>query len=144
RLTGLERQKILDELAALKKEIERLRTILGSRRLLIEIVVHELREIEQKYGNARRTTIVDDPGEIRIEDLIADEDMAITVSNTGYINGTWLDSSYHQHRVHQAAGAPRGLGAAARRQAQARNARARGGFRQPHLRGLAARLHHDL
>jgi DNA gyrase subunit A len=98
RLTGLERQKILDELAALKKEIERLRTILGSRRLLMEIVVNELREIEQKYGNARRTTIVDDPGEIRIEDLIADEDMAITVSNTGYIKRTSLDSYSQQRR----------------------------------------------
>ena len=98
RLTGLERQKILDELAALKQEIERLRTILGSRRLLMEIVVNELREIEQKYGNPRRTSIVDDPGEIRIEDLIADEDMAITVSNTGYIKRTSLDSYSQQRR----------------------------------------------
>src|SRR5689334_9380101 len=98
RLTGLERQKIVDELAALKTEIERLRTILGSRRLLMEIVVNELREIEQKYGNARRTAIVEDPGEIRIEDLIADEDMAITVSNTGYIKRTSLDSYRQQRR----------------------------------------------
>jgi DNA gyrase subunit A len=98
RLTGLERQKILDELAALKTEIERLRTILGSRRLLMEIVVNELREIQDKYGDARRTTIVDDPGEIRIEDLIADEDMAITVSNTGYIKRTSLDSYSQQRR----------------------------------------------
>ena len=98
RLTGLERQKILDELAALKKEIERLRTILGSRRLLMEIVVNELREIQEKFGDARRTTIVDDPGEIRIEDLIADEDMAITVSNTGYIKRTSLDSYSQQRR----------------------------------------------
>jgi DNA gyrase subunit A len=98
RLTGLERQKIVDELAALVKEIERLRTILGSRRLLMEIVVAELREIQEKYGDARRTTIVDDPGEIRIEDLIADEDMAITVSNTGYIKRTSLDSYRQQRR----------------------------------------------
>ena len=64
----------------------------------MEIVVNELREIEEKYGDARRTTIVDDPGEIRIEDLIADEDMAITVSNTGYIKRTSLDSYSQQRR----------------------------------------------
>jgi DNA gyrase subunit A len=98
RLTGLERQKIVDELEALVKEIERLRTILGSRRLLMAIVSTELREIREKYGNPRRTAIVDDPGEIRIEDLIADEDMAITVSNTGYIKRTSLDSYSQQRR----------------------------------------------
>jgi DNA gyrase subunit A len=98
RLTGLERQKILDELAALLKEIERLRTILGSRRLIMEIVVSEMRAIQEKFGDARRTEIVDDPGEIRIEDLIADEDMAITVSNTGYIKRTSLDSYRQQRR----------------------------------------------
>ncbi len=98
RLTGLERQKIVDELEALVKEIERLRTILGSRRLLMDIVSNELREIREKYGNPRRTAIVDDPGEIRIEDLIADEDMAITVSNTGYIKRTSLDSYSQQRR----------------------------------------------
>jgi DNA gyrase subunit A len=98
RLTGLERQKIIDELAALVVEIERLRTILSSRRLLMDIVVRELREIREKYGDARRTTIVDDPGEIHILDLIADEDMAITVSNTGYIKRTSLDSYRQQRR----------------------------------------------
>jgi DNA gyrase subunit A len=98
RLTGLERQKIVDELAALVQEIERLRTILGSRRLLMDIVVAELRDIQERFGNDRRTQIVDDPGEIRILDLIADEDMAITVSNTGYIKRTSLDSYRQQRR----------------------------------------------
>ena len=97
RLTGLERQKILDELAALLQEIERLRTILGSRKLLMDIVVTELRQIQERFGDARRTEIIDDPGEIRIEDLIAEEDMAITVSNTGYIKRTSL-TSYRQQR----------------------------------------------
>jgi DNA gyrase subunit A len=97
RLTGLERQKILDELAALRAEINRLREILGSRKLLMGIVVTELRQIQEKFGDARRTQIVDDPGEIRIEDLIADEDMAITVSNTGYIKRTPL-KEYRQQR----------------------------------------------
>jgi DNA gyrase subunit A len=97
RLTGLERQKIVDELAELVKEIERLRTILGSRKLLMDIVVSELRQIQERFGDERRTAIIDDPGEIRIEDLIADEDMAITVSNTGYIKRTSL-TSYRQQR----------------------------------------------
>jgi DNA gyrase subunit A len=97
RLTGLERQKIVDELAELVKEIERLRTILGSRKLLMDIVVSELRQIQERFGDDRRTAIIDDPGEIRIEDLIAEEDMAITVSNTGYIKRTSL-TSYRQQR----------------------------------------------
>ena len=97
RLTGLERQKIVDELAELLKTIERLRAILGSETLLMEIVVTELRAIQAKYGDARRTEIVDEEGELRIEDLIAEEDMAITVSNTGYIKRTAL-SMYRQQR----------------------------------------------
>jgi DNA gyrase subunit A len=97
RLTGLERQKIVDELTALLKEIERLRTILGSRTLLTEIIVTELRQIRDKFGDERRSQLIDDPGEIRIEDLIAEEDMAITVSNTGYIKRTSL-KEYRQQR----------------------------------------------
>src|SRR5207244_11035914 len=86
RLTGLERQKILDELAELLKTIERLRAILGSERLLMQIIVDELRAVKTKYGDARRAEIVEgESGEINIEDLIAEEDMAITVSHTGYI-----------------------------------------------------------
>src|SRR5688500_16658451 len=81
RLTGLERQKILDELAELLKTIERLRAILGSEKMLMEIVVRELREVRDRYGDARRTEILAEAGEFRIEDLIAEEDMAITVSN---------------------------------------------------------------
>ena len=98
RLTGLERQKIVDELTGLLKEIERLRTILGSRKLLMGIVVTELRQIQERFGDARRTEIIEDPGEIRIEDLIAEEDMAITVSNTGYIKRTSLTSYRQQKR----------------------------------------------
>jgi DNA gyrase subunit A len=98
RLTGLERQKIVDELAALIREIERLRTILSSRKLLMEIVVAELRQIQERFGDARRSEIIDDPGEIRIEDLIAEEDMAITVSSTGYIKRTSLSTYRSQRR----------------------------------------------
>jgi DNA gyrase subunit A len=98
RLTGLERQKILDELAELLKTIERLRAILSSDRMLMEIVVRELREIRDHYGDARRTEILAESGEFRIEDLIAEEDMAITVSNTGYIKRTAITSYRNQRR----------------------------------------------
>jgi DNA gyrase subunit A len=98
RLTGLERQKIVDELTALLKEIERLKTILASRKLLMDIVVNELRQIQEKFGDDRRSQIIDDPGELRIEDLIADEDVAITVSSTGYIKRTSLSTYRSQRR----------------------------------------------
>ena len=98
RLTGLERQKIVDELAELMKTIERLRAILSSETLLLEIVVRELREIQQKYGDARRTEIIEAEGEFRIEDLIADEDVAITVTNTGYIKRTPIETYRAQRR----------------------------------------------
>ena len=97
RLTGLERQKIVDELAELMKTIERLRAILSSEELLIQLVVNELKEIRQRFGDERRTTIIDESGEFRIEDLIADEDMAITVTNTGYIKRTAI-STYRMQR----------------------------------------------
>src|SRR5215510_11952708 len=98
RLTGLERQKILDELAELLKQIERLLAILGSERLLMQIVVEELRAIQLKYGNDRRTEILAEEGEFRVEDLIAEEDMAITVSNTGYIKRTAITNYRNQRR----------------------------------------------
>ena len=98
RLTGLERQKVVDELAELVVVIQRLRAILGSEALLMGIVVDELREVQTKYGDARRTEIVDDPGELRIEDLIVEEDMAITVSNTGYVKRTAITEYRSQRR----------------------------------------------
>jgi DNA gyrase subunit A len=98
RLTGLERQKILDELAEILKQIERLRAILGSEQLLMEIVVQELRAVRDKYGDERRTEIVEEEGEFRIEDLIAEEDVAITVSNTGYIKRTAVTNYRTQRR----------------------------------------------
>ena len=98
RLTGLERQKILDEMAELLKTIERLRAILSSEKLLMRIIVDELKSVQQKYGDDRRTEIVEDSGELSIEDLIAEEDMAITVSNTGYIKRTPITSYRNQRR----------------------------------------------
>jgi len=97
RLTGLERQKILDELAELVQLIEKLRTILGSQALLLQIVVDELRDAQGKFSDARRTQIIEDESEFSIEDLIADEDVAITVSDTGYIKRTPI-STYRMQR----------------------------------------------
>jgi DNA gyrase subunit A len=98
RLTGLERQKILDEMAELLKTIERLRAILGSEKLLMQIIVDELKDVQRKYGDDRRTEIIEESGELSIEDLIAEEDMAITVSNTGYIKRTPITSYRNQRR----------------------------------------------
>src|SRR5687767_10808619 len=98
RLTGLERQKILDELAELLKLIERLLAILSSDKLLMQIIVDELRAVREKHGDDRRTEILAEEGEFRIEDLIAEEDMAITVSNTGYIKRTAITNYRNQRR----------------------------------------------
>ncbi len=98
RLTGLERQKILDELAELLKVIERLLAILASDPLVMQIVVDELRKVQEKYSDARRTEILAEEGEFRVEDLIAEEDMAITVSNTGYIKRTAITNYRNQRR----------------------------------------------
>ena len=98
RLTGLERQKLADELAGLRQTIERLLAILASEALLMQIVVQELRAVQDKYGDERRTQLIEETGAFRIEDLIAEEDMAITVSNTGYIKRTAISSYRNQRR----------------------------------------------
>jgi DNA gyrase subunit A len=98
RLTGLERQKILDELAELVKVIASLREILASERLVMEIVVKELRDVQTRFGDARRTVILEESGDLSIEDLIADEDVAITVTDTGYIKRTPISTYRNQRR----------------------------------------------
>ncbi|HEY3382907.1 MAG TPA: DNA gyrase subunit A [Vicinamibacterales bacterium] len=98
RLTGLERQKIIDELTEVRAIIERLLAILGSEALLMQIVKDELKAVRDRFGNPRRTEIIEEEGEFRIEDLIADEDMAITVSNTGYIKRTAVSNYRTQRR----------------------------------------------
>ncbi|MFQ5587818.1 MAG: DNA gyrase subunit A [Nitrospiria bacterium] len=85
RLTALEREKLLAELSALLEKITALKELLGSEALISKVIEDELREIQRKYGDDRRTEIIPETGEIRIEDLIAEEEMVITVSNTGYI-----------------------------------------------------------
>ena len=98
RLTSLERQKLADELAELRQTLERLRAILVSETLLMQIVGQELRAVQDKYGDERRTKLIEETGAFRIEDLIAEEDMAITVSNTGYIKRTAISSYRSQRR----------------------------------------------
>ncbi len=98
RLTGLERDKIVGEYAELKKTIAHLEAILGSEEMVADIVVDELSEIRAKYGDARRTEIVADLGDLSIEDLIAEEDMVITVSRDGYIKRSAVSVYRAQHR----------------------------------------------
>ena len=99
RLTGLERQKILDEIAALLKTIEHLRAILASDRLLMQIITKELAEVRERYADPRRSTIVEgESGDLDVLDLIAEEDMAITVTNGGYIKRTAITSYREQRR----------------------------------------------
>jgi DNA gyrase subunit A len=98
RLTGLERQKIIDELTEILKLIERLRAILSSDELLMQAVRTELSAVRDRYGDERRTVILEEEGELRIEDLIADEDMAITVTNTGYVKRTAISTYRAQRR----------------------------------------------
>ena len=98
RLTGLEHRKIEEEYEALVKEIERLKSILNSRPERMELVRSELLEAEAKYGDDRRTDVVLSASEFNIEDLIADEDMAITISHQGYIKRIPVDTYRQQHR----------------------------------------------
>jgi DNA gyrase subunit A len=85
RLTGLERQKILDELAEIQKLIARLKEILGSEQVLLGVVVDELKEVRGLFADERRTEIQGDPGDLDVEDLIAEEEMVVTVSHAGYV-----------------------------------------------------------
>ena len=85
RLTGLERQKIIDELTELTKQIEWLNFVLSDVREIYKIIVAELEDIKKKFADKRRTEISGDLSDIEDEDLIADEPMVVTVTNTGYI-----------------------------------------------------------
>jgi DNA gyrase subunit A len=88
RLTGLEREKIYTEYEETLKLIAWLKEILASEQVLKGVVVGELKELQQAYGDARRTEIVDEEIEITLEDLIAVEDVVITVTHSGYIKRT--------------------------------------------------------
>ncbi len=98
RLTGLERQKIQDELKELRVTIADLKDILASPRRIDAIVVDELKKIREAHGDARRTEIREAVDEIAVEDLIADEDVAISITHTGYIKRTFITSYRAQKR----------------------------------------------
>ncbi|MGD9009721.1 MAG: DNA gyrase subunit A [Desulfobacteraceae bacterium] len=85
RLTGLEREKIIDEYEAVLKDIARYKEILASEQLVLNIVKDELREVQAQFGDERRTEIVEAAPEMTIEDMIMEEDMVVTISNSGYI-----------------------------------------------------------
>ncbi len=98
RLTGLERDKILGELAELMALIAKLKNILANQPLLLQIILAELRAVKAKFGDPRRTQLIEDEGEIGIMDLIADEDVAISVTDTGYIKRTPITTYRTQNR----------------------------------------------
>lgn len=98
RLTGLERDKILEEYRELQATIAHLEEILGNEEMVEDIVVEELVAVKAAYGDARRTEIVDDYSDIEMEDLIVEEDMVITVTRGGYIKRTALTEYRAQRR----------------------------------------------
>jgi DNA gyrase subunit A len=98
RLTQMEREKILEELKQIQARIAELKEILASEKKLRAVIVAELKEIDKSYGDERRTQIVDRVEEIKLEDLIKDEEMAITVSHAGYVKRTPVDVYRHQSR----------------------------------------------
>jgi DNA gyrase subunit A len=98
RLTGLERQKIVDEYTETLKQIARLKEILANERLVYGLIVDELKEIRKGFADARRTEIVPQAGEISVEDMIVEEEMVITVSHAGYMKRNPLSLYRSQRR----------------------------------------------
>jgi DNA gyrase subunit A len=85
RLTALEREKIIEEYKEILKLIKRLKEVLATEQLLLNIITDELKEIKDRYGDGRRTEILEEVGEITLEDIIADEDMVLNITHGGYI-----------------------------------------------------------
>jgi DNA gyrase subunit A len=98
RLTQLSVDEILKELKAIRERIAELEEILASDKKLKSVIIAELRDVQKTYGDDRRTQIVDKVDEIKLEDLIADTEMLITVSHAGYIKRTSTDTYRHQSR----------------------------------------------
>ncbi|HEY6375261.1 MAG TPA: DNA gyrase subunit A, partial [Edaphobacter sp.] len=97
RLTQLSIDELLKELAEVRDSIANYESILASEKKLRKVIVKELEEVRDKYGDARRTHILDETTELQLEDLIADEQVAVTVSHTGYLKRTPI-STYRQQR----------------------------------------------
>jgi DNA gyrase subunit A len=98
RLTRLSIDEIVKELESIKGEIAEYESILGSEKKLRNVIVKELEEIKKEYGDARRTQIVDETTEIQLEDLIVDEQVAVTVSHAGYLKRTPITTYRSQRR----------------------------------------------
>ena len=98
RLTGLEREKIEEEYQEVLKAIEAYKEILADEKKILGIVKKELTEVKNKYGDARRTRLTIDTSEIDVEDLIAEEDVVITLTHGGYIKRIPLDTYRRQNR----------------------------------------------
>jgi DNA gyrase subunit A len=98
RLTGLEREKIVAEYEETLKLIARLKEILASELALKGVIISELKEIEEKYGDRRRTEIVDEEVELTLEDLITEEDVVITATHSGYVKRTSVSTYRTQGR----------------------------------------------
>jgi DNA gyrase subunit A len=98
RLTGLERKKIEEEYRDLLKLIEKLKSILASKKLQLQIIKEELAELKKKFGDERRTSIVYDYEEFSIEDMIAEEDVVITISHNGFIKRSPVSGYRRQSR----------------------------------------------
>jgi DNA gyrase subunit A len=98
RLTGLERDKIINELAELMKQVEWLKSVLADVREIYKIIVAELEEIRKKYADKRRTELTGELNDLEDEDLIADEPMVVTITNTGYIKRIPIDEYRVQKR----------------------------------------------
>jgi DNA gyrase subunit A len=94
----MEQQKILDELADIQRRIAEYLEILGSDKVLRDLIIKELKEVQKDYGDERRTQIIEDTGEITLEDLVAVEDVAITVTRGGYLKRTAIDTYRRQSR----------------------------------------------
>ncbi|MBV8897561.1 MAG: DNA gyrase subunit A [Acidobacteriaceae bacterium] len=98
RLTAMQQQDILNELARIQVQIAEYLEILGSEKVLKSLIVKELKEVQKDFGDERRTQIVEDSGEIRLEDLVQMEDVAVTVSRGGYLKRTSVDTYRRQSR----------------------------------------------
>jgi DNA gyrase subunit A len=98
KLTGLEIEKLEEELAEVQATIKALRTLLASRPERMALLKSELDDIAKRFGDERRTEIISDEGEFTIEDLIAEEEMVVTISHTGYIKRTSVSTYKKQRR----------------------------------------------
>jgi DNA gyrase subunit A len=98
RLTGMEQQKIIDELNEITQRIAEYVEILGSEKVLKSVLIKELREVQKDFGDERRTQIIEDTGEIKLEDLVQMEDVAVTVTRGGYLKRTAVDTYRRQTR----------------------------------------------